>query len=92
MTTVKLGYSNLKGESTERHIAFYARRAQGNVALLTTEPMYVQLNGRELPTQLGIYTDSLVPGLRQLTDAVHASGGLRTSITPGVLPTPIGTS
>ena len=92
MTTVKLGYSNLEGEITERHIAFYTRRAQGHVALLTTEPMYVQLNGRELPTQLGIYTDSLVPGLRQLTDAVHASGGLRTSITPGVLPTPIGTS
>jgi 2,4-dienoyl-CoA reductase-like NADH-dependent reductase (Old Yellow Enzyme family)/thioredoxin reductase len=76
MTTVKLGYSNLEGENTQRHIAFYARRAQGNVALLTTEPMYVQLNGRELPTQLGIHTDVLVPGLRKLTDAVHASGGL----------------
>jgi 2,4-dienoyl-CoA reductase-like NADH-dependent reductase (Old Yellow Enzyme family) len=25
MTTVKLGYSNLEGEITERHIAFYAR-------------------------------------------------------------------
>lgn len=70
MTTVKLGYSNLKGDVTERHIAFYVRRAQGNVALLTTEPMYVQLNGRELPTQLGIYVDALVPGLRQLTDAM----------------------
>jgi 2,4-dienoyl-CoA reductase-like NADH-dependent reductase (Old Yellow Enzyme family) len=43
MTAVKLGYGNLKGEITERHIAFYARRAQGNVALLITEPLYVQL-------------------------------------------------
>jgi len=42
---------------------------------MTTEPMYVQLNGRELPTQLGIYTDELVVGLRQLTDAIHASEG-----------------
>jgi 2,4-dienoyl-CoA reductase-like NADH-dependent reductase (Old Yellow Enzyme family) len=50
MTTVKLGYGNSKGEVTERHIAFYARRAQGKAALLATEPMHIQLNGRELPT------------------------------------------
>ena len=42
---------------------------------MTSEPMYVQLNGRELPTQLGIYADKLVPGLRWLTGAVHAAGG-----------------
>ena len=75
MTTVKLGYSNKTGEITKRHIAFYKRRAEGGVGLMTTEPMYTQLNGRELPTQLGIYTDGFVPGLQRLTDAVHASGG-----------------
>jgi len=75
MTTVKLGYSNKTGEVTKRHIAFYKRRAEGGVGLMTTAPMYIQLNGRELPTQLGIYADEFVSGLRWLTDAVHASGG-----------------
>jgi 2,4-dienoyl-CoA reductase-like NADH-dependent reductase (Old Yellow Enzyme family)/thioredoxin reductase len=75
MTTIKLGYSNQQGAVTDRHIAFYTRRAQGDVALITTEPMFIQPNGREIPTQLGIYDDTLTPGLRRLTDAVHANGG-----------------
>jgi 2,4-dienoyl-CoA reductase-like NADH-dependent reductase (Old Yellow Enzyme family)/thioredoxin reductase len=76
MTTIKLGYGNEKGEVTDRHIAFYVRRAQGGVGLITSEPLYVQRSGRELPTQLGIHTDGLLPGLRRLTEAVHAAGGL----------------
>jgi 2,4-dienoyl-CoA reductase-like NADH-dependent reductase (Old Yellow Enzyme family)/thioredoxin reductase len=76
MTAVKLGYGNQKGEVTNRHIAFYVRRAQGGVGLITSEPLYVQINGRELPTQLGIHTDDLLSGLRQLTEAVHTAGGL----------------
>ncbi|MEN8171842.1 MAG: FAD-dependent oxidoreductase [Chloroflexota bacterium] len=75
MTTVKLGYGNIKGEVNQRHIAFYRRRAEGHVGLITTEPMYVMLNGRELPTQLGVHNDKLVPGLRQLTEAIHDAGG-----------------
>jgi len=75
MTTVKLGYGAKDGKVTDRHVAFYVRRAQGNAGLLTTEPMYVMLNGRELPTQLGIHDDELVAGLRKLVNAVHAAGG-----------------
>jgi 2,4-dienoyl-CoA reductase-like NADH-dependent reductase (Old Yellow Enzyme family)/thioredoxin reductase len=75
MTTVKLGFASPRGEVTERHTAFYARRAQGGVGLLTTEPMYVQLNGRELPTQLGAHEDSLTAGLASLVKGVHAVGG-----------------
>jgi 2,4-dienoyl-CoA reductase-like NADH-dependent reductase (Old Yellow Enzyme family)/thioredoxin reductase len=76
MTTVKLGYGTERGEVTDRHIAFYVRRAQGGVGLMASEPMYVQRNGRELPTQLGIHSDQLVAGLQRLTEAVHAAGGL----------------
>lgn len=76
MTTVKLGYGTKTGEVTDRHIAFYVRRAQGGAGLIATEPMYVRQNGREMGTQMGIYSDELVPGLRRLTDAVHAAGGL----------------
>jgi 2,4-dienoyl-CoA reductase-like NADH-dependent reductase (Old Yellow Enzyme family)/thioredoxin reductase len=76
MTAVKLGYGTEEGEVTDQHIAFYVRRAQGGVGLMTTEPMYVQSNGRELPTQLGVHTDATIPGLRRLTESVHAAGGL----------------
>jgi 2,4-dienoyl-CoA reductase-like NADH-dependent reductase (Old Yellow Enzyme family)/thioredoxin reductase len=76
MTTVKLGYGSKEGEVTERHVAFYVRRAQGKVGLITTEPMYVQSNGRELPTQLGIHTDAAIPSLQRLTESVHKAGGL----------------
>jgi 2,4-dienoyl-CoA reductase-like NADH-dependent reductase (Old Yellow Enzyme family)/thioredoxin reductase len=76
MTTVKLGYGTGKGEVTDQHVAFYVRRAQGGVGLIASEPMYVQKNGRELPTQLSIHADELVSGLRRLTEAVHAAGGL----------------
>ncbi|MGC9334309.1 MAG: FAD-dependent oxidoreductase [Anaerolineae bacterium] len=75
MTTVKLGYGTLQGGVNERHIAFYVRRAEGGTGLLTTEPLYIHLTGREIPTQLGIHDDALIPGLRRLTDAVHTAGG-----------------
>jgi 2,4-dienoyl-CoA reductase-like NADH-dependent reductase (Old Yellow Enzyme family)/thioredoxin reductase len=75
MTTVKLGYGTPSGEVTARHIAFYTRRARGGVGLVTTEPMYVEKRGRELPTQLGIDDDALLSGLQELVKAVHAAGG-----------------
>lgn len=75
MTTVKLGYGTPQGEVTDRHVAFYIRRAEGGAGLITSEPLYVHVNGRELPTQLGIHDDSLLDGLRRLTGAVHAAGG-----------------
>ncbi|MBW2058884.1 MAG: FAD-dependent oxidoreductase [Deltaproteobacteria bacterium] len=75
MTTVKLGYGTKAGEVTDRHIAFYVRRAEGGVGLITTEPLYIRPNGRELPTQLGIHEDRLLDGLRLMVDAVHREGG-----------------
>jgi 2,4-dienoyl-CoA reductase-like NADH-dependent reductase (Old Yellow Enzyme family)/thioredoxin reductase len=75
MTTVKLGYGTKEGKVTDRHLAFYARRARGGVGLLTTEPQCVLPNGRELPTQLAVHDDAVVEGLTNLTKAVHGEGG-----------------
>jgi 2,4-dienoyl-CoA reductase-like NADH-dependent reductase (Old Yellow Enzyme family)/thioredoxin reductase len=76
MTAVKLGYGTERGEVTKRHAAFYKIRAQGGAGLITTEPLYVQLNGRELPSQLGVHEDRLIGGLRWLVETVHAARGL----------------
>ncbi len=75
MTTVKLGYATAEGAVTERHVAFYQRRAQGNVGLLTTEPLFIRSDGRELPTQMGAHEDALISGLGRIVDAVHQAGG-----------------
>lgn len=75
MTTVKLGYGTPEGGVTDRHLAFYRRRARGQVALLTTEPLFVREDGRELPTQMGAQNDSLVPGLARIAEDVHGAGG-----------------
>lgn len=75
MTTVKLGYATAAGGVTDRHVAFYRRRAEGGVGLLTTEPLYVRPDGRELPTQMGLHEDSLVEGQRRIVDGVHGAGG-----------------
>jgi 2,4-dienoyl-CoA reductase-like NADH-dependent reductase (Old Yellow Enzyme family)/thioredoxin reductase len=75
MTTVKLGYGTPAGEVTDRHVAFYVRRVEGGAALLTSEPLYVQGNGRELPTQLGVHDDTLIGGLEGMVSAVHCAGG-----------------
>ena len=39
MTTVKLGYATPAGEVTDRHVAFYARRAAGGVGLPPVYPI-----------------------------------------------------
>ena len=64
MTTVKLGYGTQSGEMNDHHIAFNTRRAQGEAALLTTEPLFIQENGRELPTQLRINDDAVHTGTK----------------------------
>jgi len=75
MTTVKLGYAAPgSGTVTERHRAFYRRRAHG-AALLTTEPLYIHADGRELPTQLAVDDDACTPGLEELVRTVHDAGG-----------------
>lgn len=82
MTAVKLGYGTEKGEVTNRHVAFYKLRAQAGAGIITTEPLYLQLNGRELPSQMGVHEDRLIGGLRWLVETVHdARGRIMAHIT-----------
>ncbi len=74
MAPVKTGYGTLNGDVTERHIRYYRRRAEGGVAMIICEPFFIHPSGKELPTQIGIHDDRLIPGLLSLTDAVHEKG------------------
>jgi 2,4-dienoyl-CoA reductase-like NADH-dependent reductase (Old Yellow Enzyme family) len=46
------------------------------VGLIISGHAYVSPVGQASPWQMGIYDDSLIDGLRSMTDAVHAAGGL----------------
>ncbi|MDF1594317.1 MAG: NADH:flavin oxidoreductase, partial [Desulfobacterales bacterium] len=63
------------GEVSETLIKKYERLAKGSVGLSITGLMYVQQSGRGYKYQTGIHDDRMMPGLKQLTGAVHQIGG-----------------
>jgi 2,4-dienoyl-CoA reductase-like NADH-dependent reductase (Old Yellow Enzyme family)/thioredoxin reductase len=67
-------FANVDGSVTQRYIDFLAERARGEVGLLMVESMYTNPAGRGHIRQLGVHDDSLIPGLKRLTDAVHQHG------------------
>ncbi len=74
MAPVKTGYGTLKGEVTEQHLRYYRRRAEGGVGMIICEPFFIHPGGKELPTQIGIHEDALIPGLQSLVKEVHDAG------------------
>ncbi|MCG8402836.1 MAG: NADH:flavin oxidoreductase [Firmicutes bacterium] len=48
---------------------------KGGVGLIISSHAYVRPEGQAGPWQLGIYNDALIPGLREMTKAVHECGG-----------------
>jgi 2,4-dienoyl-CoA reductase (NADPH2) len=70
---IKTGYSDKRGIITERHLAFYKRRAPYLGAVIP-EPFYLDRGLRELPTQLGIDHDNKIEGLKKLVVSIHRSG------------------
>jgi 2,4-dienoyl-CoA reductase-like NADH-dependent reductase (Old Yellow Enzyme family)/thioredoxin reductase len=61
------------GEPNDAVKDFYAARARGGLALIVLTPGIVDISMAS-PIQLGIYDDSLIPGLKQFTDLIHSCG------------------
>jgi 2,4-dienoyl-CoA reductase-like NADH-dependent reductase (Old Yellow Enzyme family) len=49
--------------------------AGGGVGLIISSHAFVRTDGQAGPWQLGAYADRMLPGLRQMTTAVHENGG-----------------
>ncbi len=60
---------------TEKTKDFYVARALGGAGLIMVETGMVDIASAG-PTCMGIYDDKIIPGLRDIVDAVHASGAL----------------
>ena len=69
-------YGTTDGRITEQYIDYLVTRARAGLGLVTTEATYVRADGKGRTHQLGLHTDAMVPGLRRLTDALHAEGAL----------------
>ncbi|MEE3327651.1 MAG: FAD-dependent oxidoreductase [Myxococcota bacterium] len=64
------------GQVREPVVAYYAERARGGAGLIITENTSVGYpRGANSAHELGVSDDLFLPGLRALTDAVHAEGG-----------------
>src|SRR6478735_8092262 len=64
------------GHITEQYIDYLVTRARAGLGMVTTEATYVRADGKGRTQQLGLHTDAMIPGLRRLTDALHAEGAL----------------
>ena len=73
MALVKLGYSDGKGNVTEKHLEFYDKRSK-HIGAVTLEPLYPDAGLRELPTQLGIDNDDKITELKKITNIIHNNG------------------
>ncbi|WP_426348724.1 FAD-dependent oxidoreductase [Alloiococcus sp. CFN-8] len=75
MAAMENGLAEVGGQVSDRLIDFFVERAKNEVAMIITGSIGISPEGRGLPTQLSIYEDEYVPGLKRMTDAVHQVGG-----------------
>ena len=64
------------GSVNDALVKLYEDLGRGGAGLIITGHIYVEQRGQYTPRQMGIDHDDRVPGLRRLTDAVHAGGGV----------------
>jgi 2,4-dienoyl-CoA reductase-like NADH-dependent reductase (Old Yellow Enzyme family) len=73
MPPMQSGRASFQGEVTDRLINFYVRRSPA-LGLPIVEHCYVSALGKIGPKQLGIYSDTLIPGFEKLAAAIHSVG------------------
>lgn len=69
------GMAEEDGAVTPKLIELMVQLARGGVGLIISGHAYVSREGQAGPRQLGVYSDSLVPGLSRMAEAVHEGGG-----------------
>lgn len=62
-----------KGEVTDKLIKHYVDRAE-KTGIIITEHNYIDPAGRLHEREMGIYSDTLIPGIKKLVKAVHDYG------------------
>ena len=74
MSPMATHYATPEGYVTERMKDYYAARAEGGVGVIVTESSYVHPDGKGGPNRMSICSDECIPGLKELTSAMHTYG------------------
>jgi len=69
------GMCEENGKPTQKLIDYYCSLVKGGIGLIITGYTYIRLDGKQLPGKMGIYTDDFSREFKQMTQAVHDSGG-----------------
>jgi 2,4-dienoyl-CoA reductase-like NADH-dependent reductase (Old Yellow Enzyme family) len=69
-----LGKANHDGSGSPNLISSMLPIARGEAGLMISEMAYVSRNAQCAPFQMGVYNDSLLPGLRRMAEFVHKAG------------------
>jgi 2,4-dienoyl-CoA reductase-like NADH-dependent reductase (Old Yellow Enzyme family) len=69
------GLARDDGSSTPELMEVSTKLAEGGVGLIITGHAYVSPEGQAGRWQLGVYSDDHIPGLAEMTAAVHRDGG-----------------
>jgi 2,4-dienoyl-CoA reductase-like NADH-dependent reductase (Old Yellow Enzyme family) len=69
-----LGKANHDGSCSPGLISSLLPIARGETGMLISEMAHVSANAQCAPFQMGVYDDSLLPGLKRMADFVHKAG------------------
>lgn len=67
-------WTDESGVVSDRHVEHYRALARGGAGLIIQEATCITQEGRLADTQLGIWSDAHISGLRRITQAVHEEG------------------
>jgi mycofactocin system FadH/OYE family oxidoreductase 2 len=65
-----------RGTFTDRHVAYYARRARGGCGLIIVGELSIHPNDRPYESMIEAYHPQIIKNYRLLGEAVHARGAL----------------
>ena len=68
-------WSDEHGIVSDEMIRYYTQLAEGGVGLIIKGHLYIDPRGKAHNGMAGIHDDSVIPKLKELTDAVHRNGG-----------------
>jgi 2,4-dienoyl-CoA reductase-like NADH-dependent reductase (Old Yellow Enzyme family)/thioredoxin reductase len=74
MAPMGTGLPEHDGTCNDRTIAYYRRRAEGGVGMMTLEASLVTPDARGVGPELRLHGEEFLPGLRALTDALRPYG------------------
>jgi len=68
------GQATPEGFITDKIVEYHRQRAAAGCALIIVEHSFVHPRGRHSATQIGVYADDLIAGLRRLASAIRSTG------------------